>query len=106
MIYIVNGDKKYKCTAPNEHRVNIFPQCRQWVIDFTICDTINAAELDELLGTHIFTFVFYDDTTNEEVKTLIFEDYTKINSASIKYEQDLSCTASIQLGKEVQNNAC
>lgn len=106
MIYVVKNEKKYKCTAPDEHRINVFPQGRQWVIDFTICDTINAAELDDLLNTTALTFVYYDDTSGEEEKTLIFEGYIIINSASIKYEQDLSCTASVQLGKEVQNNAC
>lgn len=106
MIYVVKNDKKYKCTAPDEHRISIFPQGRQWVIDFTICDAINAAELDDLLNASALTFVYYNDSTGEAEKTLIFEGYTTINSASIKYEQDLSCTASVQLGKEVQNNAC
>lgn len=106
MIYIVNNSKNYKCTAPDEHRINIFPQGRQWVIDFTICDAITAAELDELLTASTLTFKYYNDTTGEEEKTLHFEGYTVINTASIKYEQDLSCTAPVQLGKEVENNVC
>lgn len=106
MIYVVKNETKYKCTAPDEHRISVFPQGWQWVIDFTIYDTINAAELDELLNDDTFSFVYYNDTSGEVEKTLNFEGYTTINSASIKYEQDLSCTASVQLGKEVQNNAC
>lgn len=105
MIYVTNGTKKYKCTAPNEQRINIFSQGRQWVIDFTICDTITAAELDELLSITNLYFIYCGDTGAEET-TVSFKDYTIINSASIKYEQDLSCTAFVQLGKEVENNAC
>ena len=106
MIYVYkNKDKKYKCTPPDEQRVTVFPQGRQWVLDFTICDAITAAELDELLDTNSLSFEYCDDSTGALQNTLTFEGYTKINGAYIKYEQDLSCTAPIQLGKEITNNA-
>lgn len=104
MIYVLNGEKRYKCTAPEEHRINIHPQQRQWVIDFIICDAIIASELDVLLELEELTFVCVDDTTGAET-SLVFSGYTKINSAAIKYEQDLSCTSTVQLGKEIENNA-
>ena len=105
MIYITTGNKKYRCTAPDEHRINIHPQSIQWVIDFTICDTITTAELDTLLRDDELMFVFVDDATGDETM-LTFRDYTKTNSVSIKYNQDLSCTASVQLGKEIETNVC
>ena len=104
MIYIENGEKRYKCTAPDEQRVNIYPQGRQWVLDFTICDSISADEVDALLSTEDKVFVYVDDTTAEE-KTFVFSGYSKINGASIKYNQDMSCTVNIQLGKEIECNA-
>lgn len=105
MIYIANGNKKYKCTPPDEHRINIYPQRRQWVIDFTITDNITSDEMDELLSLGELNFVRVDETTKEETM-LTFSDYSIINSASVKYEQDLSCTATVQLGKEIESNAC
>ncbi len=106
MIYVYKDqEKKYKTTPPDEQRASVFPQGRQWVLNFTICDTITAPELDELLDTDALYFEYRDDSTNELINTLSFEGYTQINGAYIKYEQDLSCTAPVQLGKEVTNNA-
>lgn len=105
MVYVTNGGKKYQCTAPDEHRINIHSQKRQWVIDFTICDSISAAEMDALLDGNDLVFIYVDDATKEE-KVLTFSGYTTVNSASIKYNQDLSCTALVQLGKEIISNVC
>ena len=105
MIYVTNGSKRYKCTAPDEHRIDLHAQKRQWVIDFTICDTITAPEMDDLLTGTDLIFICVNEDTKEET-TLTFSGYVKINSASIKYNQDLSCTATVQLGKEIVSNAC
>lgn len=94
---------QYICTQPEERRINIYPQSLQWVIDFQICDKITADELDELLQTTSLTFVYYDDNTGDVEKTVTLQDYILINTASITYNQDLSCNAWIQLGKEVVN---
>lgn len=98
-----NENIEYVCMQPKEHRVNIRPHSFQWVVDFTICDQINSEELDELLNTTSLTFVYYDDTTGEILKTMILQDYININTASISYGPDLNCNAYIQLGKEVEN---
>ena len=96
---------QYKCTVPKEYRVNIYPQSRQWVVDFTICDAITTEKLNELLETTSLTFVNYDDETGEIVSSVTLNGYTSINTISITYNQDLSCTAMIQLGKEVEHYA-
>ena len=95
---------QYKCTAPKEYRVNIYPQARQWVVDFTICDTITTEKINELLETTSLTFVTYNDETGEIVGSVTLNGYTSINTVSITYNQDLSRTAMIQLGKEVERN--
>lgn len=103
MVYISGENKRYKCTAPDEHCISIWPQSRQWVIDFTICDNITASELDGLLEEETLSFIHVDEQTEEE-KVLNFEGYCNVNSAAIKYNIDLSCTASVQLGKEIEEH--
>ncbi len=100
-----DNETSFICTAPTERRINVFPQGRQWVVEFTICDTITPPQLDELLTGDPLTFSFLDDVSGQKINTLVFDGYVNINSASIKYEQDLSCTAFVQLGKEVTTNA-
>lgn len=104
MIYVTDGTDRYKCTAPEEHRINIQSQKRQWVIDFIICDSITPSKIDALLDSNELTFIYVDDKAEETAVS--FDGYTKINSVFIKYEQDLSCTATVQLGKEVEVRAC
>lgn len=103
MVYITTGNKRYRCEAPEEHCVNISPTKRQWVIDFTICDAITPADMDELLNGNDLTFIYVDGLSSKET-VLNFSGYVKINSVAIKYNKDLSCTASVQLGKEIMCN--
>lgn len=98
-----NEDTQYICTQPKEYRVNFRSQSYQWVVDFTIFDKIDSEKLDELLDATSLTFVYYDDTSGEVITSINLEDYTIINTMSITYGADLSCSAYIQLGKEITN---
>lgn len=104
MIYVTNGTRRYASTAPDEHRINIYPQKRQWVLDFTICDTVTASDMDGLLDGTDLTFIY--DPGGPDEHSVTFSGYKNINSITIKYNQDLSCTATIQLGGEIITNAC
>ncbi len=96
---------QYICTQPKEYRLNLRNMLYQWVVEFTICDEITTEKIDDLLNTRSLTFIYYDDNTKETLKRVTIDDYIKINTISITYNQDLSCTAFIQLGKEVEGYA-
>ena len=93
-----NENVKYKCNAPTEKRIplpSVDASKHQWVVDFTIQDVINTTKIDELLSGE---FYFYDENTQN---TVYYSDYTNINNVELIYGSDLSCTAKIQLAKEV-----
>lgn len=94
MIVYSDGSGKYRCSTPSEIRANINHVGYQWMLEFIAYDA-TSDDIDSLLGGVLY---FCDENTGN---ITAYSGYKNINNVNIRYSEDLSPIALVQLAKDI-----